>query len=176
MSLILKLIAIGFLSISVIDGAFDSRGFDPWDYSADLPSGFFTLLRFAVTIAAAYIVFELSTVLRRPTTFAFIYGFLVILFQPFVEIEFQYQTWQTINLLVLFFMVFETMVSIILGQQLLRDISTKEMHLQQYKEDTTINAKDPLSGSGTIFCPECGGETYAALDKCPKCKHILHDD
>ena len=120
MGLILKVAAMLLLAGSLIDGAFDSRGFDPWDYSADLPGGYFTLLRIAVTAAGAVAAWQLYQVFRRPTSLAIIYGGIAVLFQPFVRVEFDYETWQWIDLAVFVFMVTEVYASFRIGRAILR--------------------------------------------------------
>lgn len=128
MNVVLRLVAIAFLAGAVIDGAFDSRGFDPWDYSADLPGGYFTLLRIAVAGAGAYMAWMLYRLLGRPTTNAFVYGAIAILFQPFVKVSFEYETWQWIDLATLLFFAYEFTGSYLMGRaavKTLRDSSRR---------------------------------------------------
>lgn len=106
MVLILNIVAILFLSGSLVDGAFSSIGFNPWDHSADLPSGYFTLLRIAVTAAGASSLWLLYKMRQQRSLTAIIYVFIAVLYQPFIRIELGYQAWLWIDLIVLAFMSF----------------------------------------------------------------------
>lgn len=123
MSMIFKLVALVFLAVALVDGAFDSRGFDPWDSRADLPGGFFTLLRISVTIAGLYTAWELYRILGRPTSMAFVYGAIGVLFQPIIPVHFEYETWLWIDLFIFAFIAIELIVSIQIGRAMLKKMN-----------------------------------------------------
>lgn len=123
MSLIFKLVALAFLGVALIDGAFDSRGLDPWDSNANLPGGFFTLLRISVTIAGFYTAWELYRMLGRPTSLAFVYGAIGVLFQPVIPVHFEYETWLWIDLFIFAFIAIELIICIQISRAMLRKIN-----------------------------------------------------
>lgn len=146
MALILKVASLIFLLGAIIDGAFDYGGFDPWDHSADLSSGYFTLLSISVTAAGAYTAWELYRFLRRPTSLGIVYGAIAILFQPFVKVEFDYETWLWIDLIVLVFIASELYMSVRIGRALIK--FANEQNSQQTLETRSEhyeNTVDPES-------------------------------
>jgi len=85
---ILLLIAAGFLLLAMI---------------GDLPYGFFTLLRFVVFVIAAYIAWMAYK--QQKEKWVWIFGFLAILFNPFIVIHLNREIWSVIDLIVGIFMI-----------------------------------------------------------------------
>lgn len=116
MELVLRAFALTFLVTGLVDASFATRGFNPWDDRADLPAGFFTLLRLSVTAASAYTAWAVYRVSKHPSLLIIVYGSIAVLFQPLVPVEFSYQTWQWINLLTFLFMCGELWWSLRTGR------------------------------------------------------------
>ena len=87
------LISATFLFLALIDG---------WPY------GVFTLLRFVVFVASAYIVWMAHEV--RKEKWVWIFGFLAILFNPFIVIHLDRETWSVIDFIVGVFMIVSVFV------------------------------------------------------------------
>jgi len=71
--------------------------FDGWPY------GFFTLLRFVVFASTAYIVWMAYEVQKEK--WVWIFGFLAVLFNPFIVIHLNREIWGVIDLIVGVFMI-----------------------------------------------------------------------
>ena len=87
------LIAAAFLFLALIDG---------WPY------GFFTLLRFIVFAISAYVA-RMSYEAKKEK-WVWIFGFLAVLFNPFIVIHFNRETWSVIDLIVGIFMIISVFV------------------------------------------------------------------
>ena len=85
---ILLLIAAAFLFLALIDG---------WPY------GFFTLLRFIIFAITAYIA--LMSYDAKKEIWVWIFGFLAVLFNPFIIVHFTREIWIVIDLIVGIFMI-----------------------------------------------------------------------
>ena len=82
------LIATAFLFLALVDG---------WPY------GFFTLLRFVVFAISAYVAWMSYEVKKEK--WVWIFGFLAVLFNPFIVIHLDREIWSVINLIVGVFMI-----------------------------------------------------------------------
>lgn len=82
------LISAAFLFLALIDG---------WPY------GVFTLLRFVVFAASAYIAWMAYEV--RKEKWVWIFGFLAVLFNPFIVIHLNREIWSVIDFIVGVFMI-----------------------------------------------------------------------
>ena len=82
------LIATAFLFLALIDG---------WPY------GFFTLLRFVVFVSTAYIAWMAYETQKEK--WVWIFGFLAVLFNPFIIIHLDREIWSVIDLIVGMFMI-----------------------------------------------------------------------
>jgi len=87
------LIAAAFLFLALIDG---------WPY------GFFTLLRFVVFAASTYIAW--MSYEAKKEKWIWIFGFLAVLFNPFIVIHLNRKIWSVIDLLVGLFMIVSVFV------------------------------------------------------------------
>ena len=90
---IILIIAAAFLFLALIDG---------WPY------GFFTLLRFAVFAISAYIAW--MSYEAKKEKWVWIFGFLAVLFNPFIVIHLNRETWSVIDLIVGIFMIVSVFV------------------------------------------------------------------
>lgn len=82
------LIASAFLFVALFDG---------WPY------GFFTLLRFVVFASSAYIAY--MSYEEKKEKWIWIFGFLAVLFNPFIKIHLDREIWIVIDLIVGVFMI-----------------------------------------------------------------------
>ena len=82
------LIAAAFLLVALFDG---------WPY------GFFTLLRFVVFTSSAYIAW--MSYEAQKEKWVWIFGFLAVLFNPFIVIHLDREIWSVIDLIVGVFMI-----------------------------------------------------------------------
>ena len=82
------LIAAAFLFVALFDG---------WSY------GFFTLLRFVVFAATAYVAWMAYEAQKEK--WVWIFGFLAVLFNPFIVIHLDREIWSIIDLIVGVFMI-----------------------------------------------------------------------
>ncbi|MFA6099171.1 MAG: DUF6804 family protein [Patescibacteria group bacterium] len=82
------LIAAAFLFVALIDG---------------LPYGLFTLLRFVVFTSSMYVAWMAYE--TKKEKWIWIFGFLAVLFNPFIVIHFNREVWSVIDLIVGVFMV-----------------------------------------------------------------------
>jgi len=82
------LIATAFLLVALFDG---------WPY------GFFTLLRFVVFASSAYVAWMAYEVQKEK--WVWIFGFLAVLFNPFIIIHLNREIWSVIDLVVGVFMI-----------------------------------------------------------------------
>ncbi len=87
------LIATAFLFLAMIGG---------WPY------GFFTLLRFIVFASSAYVAWMAYEGQREK--WVWIFGFLAVLFNPFIIIHFNREIWSVIDLIVGIFMIVSVFV------------------------------------------------------------------
>jgi len=87
------LIATAFLLVALFDG---------WPY------GFFTLLRFVVFASSAYVAWMAYEVQKEK--WVWIFGFLAVLFNPFIVIHLDREIWSIIDLIVGVFMVVSVFV------------------------------------------------------------------
>jgi len=62
---------------------------------AHLPYGYYTLLRFAICGSAAWIAYTAYELNNRKWTW--IMGFIAVLFNPFVKVHFDKETWTVID-------------------------------------------------------------------------------
>ncbi|MBU2529908.1 MAG: hypothetical protein KKD35_02615 [Elusimicrobia bacterium] len=85
---IITLIAAAFLFLALFDG---------WPY------GFFTLLRFIVFASTAYIAWMAYE--QKKEEWVWIFGFLAVLFNPFIVIHLSRELWSFIDLIVGVFMI-----------------------------------------------------------------------
>lgn len=82
------LVAAIFLFIALFDG---------WPY------GFYTLLRFVIFAISAYVAWMSYEVKKEK--WVWIFGFLAVLFNPFIVIHFDREIWSVIDLIVGVFMI-----------------------------------------------------------------------
>ncbi|OHA64336.1 MAG: hypothetical protein A2843_02560 [Candidatus Wildermuthbacteria bacterium RIFCSPHIGHO2_01_FULL_48_27b] len=82
------LIAAAFLFVALFDG---------WPY------GFFTMLRFVVFASSAYVAWMAYEVQKEK--WVWIFGFLAVLFNPFIIIHLDREIWSVIDLIVGMFMI-----------------------------------------------------------------------
>lgn len=82
------LIAATFLLVALFDG---------WPY------GFFTLLRFVIFASSAYVAWMAYETQKEK--WVWIFGFLAVLFNPFIIIHLNRELWSAIDLIVGVFMV-----------------------------------------------------------------------
>lgn len=82
------LIAAAFLFVALFDG---------WPY------GFFTLLRFVVFASSAYVAWMAYEAQKEK--WVWIFGFLTVLFNPFIVIHLDREIWSVIDLIVGIFMI-----------------------------------------------------------------------
>jgi len=87
------LIAAAFLFLALIDG---------WPY------GFFTLLRFVVFAASVYVAWMAYE--AKKEKWVWIFGFLAVLFNPFIVIHLNREIWSVIDLIVGVFMIVSVFV------------------------------------------------------------------
>ena len=87
------LIATGFLFLAMFDG---------WSY------GFFTLLRFVVFASSAYV--EWMAYEAKNEKWSWIFGFLAVLFNPFIVIHLNREIWSVIDFIVGVFMIVSVFV------------------------------------------------------------------
>jgi hypothetical protein len=90
---IVLLIATAFLFAALFDG---------WPY------GFFTLLRFVVFASSAYVAWMAYEVQKEK--WVWIFGFLAVLFNPFIVIHLDREIWSVIDLIVGVFMIISLFV------------------------------------------------------------------
>jgi len=90
---IIVIIAALFLFTALIDG---------WPY------GFFTLLRFVVFGASAYVAWMAYEMKKEK--WVWIFGFLAVLFNPFIVIHLNRELWSIIDLIVGIFMIVSVFV------------------------------------------------------------------
>jgi len=82
------LIAVGFLFLAMFNG---------WPY------GFFTLLRFVVFASSAYVAWMAYEAQKEK--WVWIFGFLAVLFNPFIVIYLNRELWSVIDVIVGVFMI-----------------------------------------------------------------------
>lgn len=82
------LITAAFLFVALFDG---------WPY------GFFTLLRFVVFASSAYVAW--MTYEAQKEKWVWVFGFLAVLFNPFIIIHLNRELWSAIDLIVGVFMI-----------------------------------------------------------------------
>lgn len=87
------IIAATFLFVALFDG---------WPY------GFFTLLRFVVFASSAYVAYMAYEVQKEKGVW--IFGFLAILFNPFIVIHLNREIWSVLDLIVGIFMIISVFV------------------------------------------------------------------
>jgi len=87
------LIATTFLFVALFDG---------WPY------GFFTLLRFVVFAISAYIAWMAYE--EKKEKWVWIFGFLAVLFNPFIIIHFSHEVWNIIDFIVGVFLILSTFI------------------------------------------------------------------
>jgi len=87
------LIAAVFLFLALFDG---------WPY------GFFTLLRFVVFASSAYVAWIAYEAQKEKRVW--IFGFLAVLFNPFIVIHLNREIWSVIDLIVGVFMIISVFV------------------------------------------------------------------
>ena len=85
---IIAIVAATFLFLALFDG---------WPY------GFFTLLRFVVFASTAYIAWIAYE--QKKEKWVWIFGFLAVLFNPFIAIYLNRELWSIIDLIVGVFMI-----------------------------------------------------------------------
>jgi len=90
---IILLIATAFLFLALIGG---------WPY------GFFTLLRFVVFAISAYIAWMAYEAQKEK--WVWIFGFLAVLFNPFIVIHLNREIWSIIDLIVGIFMLISVFI------------------------------------------------------------------
>jgi len=76
--------------------------FDGWPY------GFFTLLRFVVFASSAYVAWIAYEAQKEKRVW--IFGFLAVLFNPFIVIHLNREIWSVIDLIVGVFMIISVFV------------------------------------------------------------------
>jgi hypothetical protein len=69
-----------------------------------LPYGYFTLLRFVVCAVTAYITYKVYQE-KKESLWVWVFGFIAVLFNPFILVTFQRSTWSIIDLIVGIFLV-----------------------------------------------------------------------
>ena len=87
------MLAAAFLFLALIDG---------WPY------GFFTLLRFVVFAISAYVAW--MSYEAKKEKWVWIFGFLAVLFNPFIVIHLNREIWSVIDLIVGLFMIISVFV------------------------------------------------------------------
>jgi len=87
------IIAVTFLFVALFDG---------WPY------GFFTLLRFVVFASSAYVAYMAYEAQKEK--WVWIFGFLAILFNPFIVIHLNREIWSVLDLIVGIFMIISVFV------------------------------------------------------------------
>ncbi|MGI6348253.1 MAG: DUF6804 family protein [Patescibacteria group bacterium] len=90
---IILFIAAAFLFLALVDG---------WPY------GFFTLLRFVVFAISAYVAWMAYEAQKEK--WVWIFGFLAVLFNPFIVIHLNREAWSVIDLIVGIFMIISVFV------------------------------------------------------------------
>ncbi len=90
---IILLIAAAFLFLALIDG---------WPY------GVFTLLRFVVFAASAYVAWMAYELRKEKWVWTF--GFLAVLFNPLIVIHLNREIWSVVDLIVGIFMIVSVFV------------------------------------------------------------------
>lgn len=90
---IILLIAAAFLFLALIDG---------WPY------GFFTILRFVVFAISAYVAW--MSYEAKKEKWIWIFGFLAVLFNPFIVIHLNREIWSIVDLIVGIFMIVSVFV------------------------------------------------------------------
>lgn len=90
---IILVIAAAFLFLALIDG---------WPY------GFFTLLRFVVFASSAYVAYMAYEDQKEKWVWTF--GFLAVLFNPFIVIHLNREIWSVIDLIVGVFMIISVFI------------------------------------------------------------------
>ena len=85
---IITIIATAFLFFALFDG---------WPY------GFFTLLRFVVFASSTYIVWMAYE--AKKEKWVWIFGFIAVLFNPFIVIHLNREIWSIIDLIIGVFMI-----------------------------------------------------------------------
>ena len=90
---IVLLVATAFLFLALFDG---------WPY------GFFTLLRFAVFAISAYVAW--MSYEAKKEKWVWIFGFLAVLFNPFIVIHLNREIWSVIDFIVGVFMIVSVFV------------------------------------------------------------------
>lgn len=85
---IITIIAVAFLFLALFDG---------WPY------GFFTLLRFVVFASTAYITWVAYE--QKKEKWVWIFGFLAVLFNPFIVIHFNRELWSVIDFIAGVFLI-----------------------------------------------------------------------
>ncbi len=129
MSAVIRLSALGFLAVVLIDGAFDSYGFDPWDWRTDLPGGVFTLLKILVSGAAAWAVWNVIHTLKRvPSASPHFVAWVAValIYQPIFPLHFEYRTWLWINLFTFVFVLLESILGWAVGRSMLAKFSRRD--------------------------------------------------
>ena len=69
------------------------------------PYGFYTLLRFVVTIFCGYVAYLLYKVFEGKNYLYVLYGFLAILFNPVIPIHLDREIWQVIDVIMIVFAI-----------------------------------------------------------------------
>jgi len=87
------LIAATFLFVALFDG---------WPY------GFFTLLRFVVFTSSAYVAWMAYEAQKEK--WVWVFGFLAVLFNPFIVIHLNREIWSVIDLIVGIFMIISVFI------------------------------------------------------------------
>ena len=87
------IIAATFLFVALFDG---------WPY------GFFTLLRFVVFAISVYVAW--MSYETKKEKWVWIFGFLAVLFNPFIVIHLNRETWSIIDLIVGVFMIISVFI------------------------------------------------------------------
>jgi hypothetical protein len=72
------------------------------------PYGFFTLLRFVVFASSAYVAWMAYVAQREK--WAWVFGFLAVLFNPFILIHLNREIWIVIDLIVGIFMIISVFI------------------------------------------------------------------
>lgn len=80
----------------------------------DWPYGFFTLLRFVVFATTAYVAWMAYE--QQKEKWVWIFGFLAVLFNPFIVIHFNRELWSFIDVIVAVFMII-SVFALKLGQR-----------------------------------------------------------
>jgi len=87
------IIAAAFLFVALFDG---------WSY------GFFTLLRFVVFASSAYVAYMAYEAQKEK--WVWIFGFLAVLFNPFIVVHLDREIWSFIDLIVGVFMIISVFI------------------------------------------------------------------